>query len=77
MRADFSWTLRGVLIEKIGELVGNGAAQLLGIDDGDSAPVMARHVVTDADGDKLDGRALLDRLNDVVQMTLEIIARID
>ena len=42
---------------KLGQLLGHGAAELLGIDDGDGAPVIARHVMADADGDELDRRA--------------------
>ena len=67
----------GVLLEQFGELLGHGAAKLLGIDDGDGAAVVARHVVADADGDQLDRRARLDLLDDLAQMPLEIVAGID
>ncbi len=48
---------RGLLVEQLGELVGHGAAELLGIDDGDGAAIVARHVMADADGDQFDRRA--------------------
>jgi hypothetical protein len=41
--------LVGFLLEQFGQLVGHDAAQLLGIDDGDRAAVIAGHVVADAD----------------------------
>src|SRR5579883_547975 len=65
------------LAEELGELFGDGAAQLLGIDDGDRAAVIARHVVADTDRDQFDRRAGLDLLDDVAQMPLKIIAGID
>src|SRR5262245_11402108 len=40
-----------LLVEQRGELLHHGAAQLVGIDDGDGAAVVARDVVADADGD--------------------------
>ena len=67
----------GVLLEQLGELLGHRAAELLGIDDGDGAAIIARHVVADADGDQLDRRARLDLLDHPAQMALEIIAGID
>ena len=67
----------GVFLEQLGELLGHGAAELLGIDDGDGAAVVARHVVADADGDQLDRRARLDLLDDPAQMAFEIVAGID
>ena len=67
----------GLLVEQLGELVGHGAAELLGVDDGDGAAVVARHVVADADRDQLDRRAGLDVLDHPAQMAFEIIAGID
>ena len=69
--------LRRVLVEQLGELVGHRAAELLGVDDGDGAAVVARHVVADADGDQLDRRAGLDLLDHPAQVALEIVAGID
>ena len=46
-----------LLAEQRGELLGHGAGQLLRIDDGDGAAVVAGHVVADADGQQLDRRA--------------------
>src|SRR5664280_2033787 len=37
-----------VFFEQLGKLLGHGAAELLGVDDGDGAPVIARHIVADA-----------------------------
>ena len=64
-------------VEQLGELVRHGAAELLGVDDGDGAAVIARHVVADADGDQLDRRARLDLLDHLAQVALEIVAGID
>src|SRR5262249_60795998 len=36
-----------LLVEQLGELLGHSAAELLGIDDGDGAPVIARAVMAD------------------------------
>ena len=52
-----------ILLEQLGELLGHGAAQLLGVHDGHGAPVIARHVMADADGDELDRRTRLDLLD--------------
>src|SRR4051794_6498505 len=65
------------LAEQFGEFLGDGAAEFLGIDDGDRTAVVARDVVTDADRDQFDRRTGLDLLDDVAQMPLEVIARID
>ncbi len=66
-----------VFVEQRGELLHHRAAQLVGIDNGDGTAVVARDVVADADGDQLDRRARLDPVDDVAQMALEIVARID
>src|SRR4029453_5734100 len=64
------------LAEQFGELFGDGAAEFLGIDDGDGSAIVARNVMTDADRDQFDRRAGLDLLDDVTQMPLEVIAGI-
>src|SRR5215831_15260427 len=69
--------LRPVFDEQLGELFGHDAAELLGIDDGDGAPIVARHVMADADGDQFDRGAGLDILDHPAQMALEIVAGID
>src|SRR5262245_20333586 len=61
------WRCAG-LAEQLGELLGNGAAELLGVHDGHRAAIVARDVVADADRDQLDRRAGLDLLDDVAQM---------
>src|ERR1700722_6212405 len=66
-----------VLVEEFGELLRHSPAKLFGVDDGHGAPVVARHVVANANGDQLNRRAGLDLLNHVAQMALEIVAGID
>jgi hypothetical protein len=68
--------LRLFLVEQRGQLL-HHRAQLVGVDDGDGAAVVARDVVADADGDELDRRARLDPVDDVAQMALEVVAGID
>src|SRR5688572_21134475 len=65
------------LAEELGKLFGDGAAEFLGIDDGNRTAIIPRHVVTDADRDQFDRRTGLDLLDDVAQMPLEVIARVD
>ena len=52
------------------------AAQLLGIHDGDGAPVIARHIVTDADGGQLDAGSRFDLLDHPPQVLFQVIAGI-
>src|SRR3954451_6418448 len=68
-------TLR--LAEQFGELLGNRAAEFLGIDDGNGTSIVARDVVADADRDQFDRRAGFDLLDDLAQMPFEIIAGVD
>ena len=58
------------LAEQLGELFGDGAAEFLGIDNGDRAAVVAGDVVADADRDQFDRRTGLDLFDDVAQMAL-------
>ena len=44
----------GLFVEQFGELFGHDAAKLFGVHDRHRAPVVARHIVTDADGDQFD-----------------------
>ncbi len=44
----------GVLREQLRQLFGHDAAEFLSVDDGHRAPVVARDVVADADGDELE-----------------------
>src|SRR5262249_19041873 len=70
--------LRGVgLAEQFGELFGDRAAELFGVDDSHRAAIIARHVVADADRDQLDRRAGFDFLDDMAEVTFQIIAGID
>src|SRR3546814_3055172 len=46
------------LLEELGQLLHHRAAELLGIDDGDGAAVVAGHVVPDADGQQPHRRAV-------------------
>src|SRR6266446_8606573 len=65
------------LVEQRGELLHHRAAQLVGVDDGDGSAIVARDIVADADGDQLDRRARLDPVDDVAQVALKVVARID
>jgi hypothetical protein len=47
-----------VAVEQRGQLFGHRTGQLLGIGDRDRAVVIARHVMADADGQKLHRLAL-------------------
>ena len=62
--------------EQFDQLLGHGAAQLLGIHDGDGLAVIARHVMADADGGEFDAGAGLDLLDHPAQMLLQVIAGI-
>ena len=57
-----------LLVEQRGKLLHHGAAQLIGVDDGDGATVVARHIVADADGKQLDGGSHLDLLDYLAQI---------
>src|ERR1051326_8425300 len=61
----------------LGESLQHDAAQLLGIDDRHGAPVIAGHVVADANRRQLDGPLALDLADDLAQMLFEIVAGID
>ena len=58
-----------VLVEQLGELVGHRAGKFFRIGDGDGAPVIAGHVMADADGQQLDGRARFDLVDHLAQVT--------
>src|SRR6476660_3201664 len=66
-----------VLIEQLGELVGHYAGELFGIGHRHGASIIARHIMTDADGNKLDRRPRLDFLDYLAEMALEIRTGID
>ena len=65
------------IIEKFCKFVGHGTAQLLGINNGHRAPIIARDIVTDANGNKFNRRLDFDIFNDIAQMFFKIIAGID
>src|SRR5215212_555037 len=65
------------LAEQLGEFFGNRAAEFFGIHDGDRAAIVARDVVADTDRDQFDRRAGIDFLDDVAQVTLQVVAGID
>src|SRR3546814_649683 len=65
-----------LLVEQGGELLHHGAAELLGVDDGDGAAIVAGHVMADADRHQLDRRAVLDVADHVAQVLLEVVAGI-
>src|SRR5581483_9360009 len=66
-----------VLVEELRQALQHRAAELLGVDDGDGAPVIAGDVVADADRGELDGREFLDLLDHLTEVLLQIIAGID
>ena len=49
-----------ILVEQVGELADDGTAKLVDIGDCHRPPVIAGHVMADADGEKLDRRAVLN-----------------
>src|SRR5262249_14907378 len=63
-----------VLVEQADELFGHRATELLGIHNGDGFAVVARDIMSDADGGQFDGGLLLDLLDHPAQMALEVIA---
>src|SRR5579859_1211278 len=65
------------LAEQFGQFLGDGAAKFFGVHNGDRAAIIARDVMADADGDQLDRRTRLDFLDNVTQVPLQIVARID
>src|SRR5579871_5996020 len=65
------------LAEEFGKLLGDRATKLLGIHDGDRTAIVARDIMADADCDQFDRRTGLDLLDDMPQVPLEVIARID
>src|SRR5438874_10589414 len=65
------------LAEQLGQFFGDGAAEFFGIHDGNRAAIVTGDVVTDADRDQLDRRAGLDFLDDITQVSFEVIAGID
>jgi hypothetical protein len=65
-----------ITVEKARQLFRDGAGQLFGIGDRDRAFVVARHVMADADGQKLHRLALLDHGDHVAQVLLEVIRRV-
>src|SRR3546814_1160220 len=73
----FPYTTLFRSLEQLGQLLHHRAAELLGVDDGDRATVVAGHVVADADGQQLHRRAGLDVADDLAQVALQVVARID
>src|SRR3546814_13879479 len=73
----FPYTTLFRSLEQLGQLLHHRAAELLGVDDGDRAAVVAGHVVADADGQQLNRRAGLDVADDLAQVALPVVAGID
>src|SRR5579871_2412626 len=65
------------LAEQLGKLFGDRATEFLGVDDSHRAAVVAGDVMADADRDQLHRAAGLDLLDDMTQMPLEIVTRVD
>src|SRR3546814_980128 len=78
LRRSRLWRLAPLfLVEQVGELLHHGAPELVDIDDRYGPAVVAGHVVADADGDDLDGRARLDVFDDVAQVAPQVVSGID
>src|SRR5665213_4273324 len=75
--ACLGWRSTLGLVEQLGELFGDGAAEFFGIDDGDRTTIIACDIMADADRDQFDRRAGFDFLDNMAQMALQIIAGID
>ena len=63
--------------EKLRQLFGDRTAKLFRIHNRDCPAIVARHIMADADSDQFDRRAGFDFLDNMAQMPLEIITRID
>ena len=72
MSGDASGAPCGILVEQVGELADDGTAKLVDIGDCHRPPVIARHVMADTDGEKLDRRAVLDIGNHFAKMLFKI-----
>src|SRR3712207_472517 len=66
-----------MVIEKFSELLRHRTPQLLGIHDRNGAPIIASHIVANADGDELHGRLCLDIAYDLAKVTFEVASGID
>ena len=62
---------RAAFLEQLYELVRHRAGELAQVGDRDGAPVVARHVVADADRKELDGRARFDLGDHLAQVSLQ------
>src|SRR6185312_6078137 len=65
------------VFEQIGEAFEHHAAQLLGVDDGDGAAVVAGDVVADADRGQLYLAGALDVVDHLAQVLFEVVAGVD
>src|SRR6516165_5790571 len=61
-----------IFVEQFGELVSHHAGKLFGVGHGHRAPVVAGHVMADADCHEFDRRAGLDFLDHLAEMALKI-----
>ena len=67
--------LRALLLEQLGQLVGDRPGQLFDVDQGDGAAVVAGDIVADADGDQLDRRSWFSMSPmTVAQVALQVVA---
>src|SRR5262245_37768382 len=65
------------LLEQLDQLVRHGACKLARIRDRHRLAIIARDVVTNADGDQLYGRTRFDLLDHLTQVLLQVVAGID
>src|SRR5688572_3449744 len=66
-----------MLVEKLGQLLCHGAAKFLCVHDGHCPAIIAGDIVADADRDQFDGRSPFNVGNDLAQVTLQIVSRVD
>src|SRR3546814_5237333 len=65
------------VVKKAGQLLHPGPAKLFGVHDRHRAPIIARDIMADANGDELHGRAVFDPFDNLPQMTLQIGAAVN
>src|SRR3546814_14460117 len=61
-----------IFVKKAGQLLHHGPAKLFGVHDRHRAPIIARDIMDDANGDELHGRAVFDPFDNLPQLTLQL-----
>src|SRR3546814_18950378 len=68
----YTTLFRSIFVKKAGQLLHHGPAKLFGVHDRHRAPIIARDIMADANGDELHGRAVFDPFDNLPHMTLQI-----